>query len=83
MAEYINLDTVVTAQFYDDEHEEWTTERVTVRDYLLAGCEVIPNDTVNIVRCRDCKVRFNRDICSCKGPDWFCGYGKRREDSDA
>lgn len=32
----------------------------------------------DIVYCKDCKHRFNYDICACRGDDWFCGYGERR-----
>lgn len=39
-------------------------------------------DAVEVVRCKDCKHRFNRPICAYKGDDWFCGYGERREEND-
>ena len=38
-------------------------------------------DVVEVVRCKDCKHRFNYDICAYRGDDWFCGYGERRSDN--
>lgn len=35
-------------------------------------------DVVEVVRCKDCKNRFNYDICEHRGDNWFCGYGKRK-----
>ena len=35
-------------------------------------------DVVEVVRCKDCKNRFNYGICEHRGDNWFCGYGKRR-----
>ena len=54
---------------------------------------VIPNDYVNVVRCRDCKHRDPEDKkCDCGGmeglilprPDeWYCANGERRENDAA
>lgn len=35
-------------------------------------------DVSEVVRCKDCKNRFNIDVCKCRGDDWFCGYGERK-----
>lgn len=35
-------------------------------------------DVVEVVRCKDCKHRFNYGICAYRGDNWFCGYGERR-----
>ena len=35
-------------------------------------------DVRPVVYCKDCKHRFNYDICACRGDNWFCGYGERR-----
>ena len=50
------------------------------------GCKVarfidsIPAaDVVEVVRCRECKHRFNYDICAYRGDNWFCGYGERKD----
>ena len=61
-------------------HEEklQSVERETliaVKKYL----DSIPTaDVVEAVRCKDCKNRFNIDVCKCRGDDWFCGYGERK-----
>lgn len=34
MSRWIDADTFITAQLYDDEHEEFFTERMTIADYL-------------------------------------------------
>ena len=34
-------------------------------------------DVVEVVRCRECKHRFNYDICAYRGDNWFCGYGEQ------
>lgn len=36
-------------------------------------------DVRPVVYCKDCKHRFNYDICANRGDNWFCGYGERRE----
>ena len=38
-------------------------------------------DVRPVVYCKDCKHRFNYDICACRGDNWFCGYGERRADN--
>ena len=38
-------------------------------------------DVRPVVYCKDCKHRFNRDICEHRGDNWFCGYGERRSDN--
>lgn len=38
-----------------------------------------PADVRPVVYCKDCKHRFNYDICANRGDNWFCGYGERRE----
>lgn len=40
-----------------------------------------PADVVEVVYCKDCKNRFNYDICANRGDNWFCGYGERRADN--
>ena len=35
-------------------------------------------DVRPVVYCKDCKHRFNYDICACRGDNWFCGYGERK-----
>ena len=42
MTEYVDLDVQVLASVYDDEHEEWQTKAMTVREYLRLGCEQMP-----------------------------------------
>lgn len=37
-------------------------------------------DVRPVVYCKDCKHRFNYDICANRGDNWFCGYGERRQD---
>lgn len=42
MAVYIDIDALIDAQLYDDEHEEWNWQRMSVRDYLFLACDVLP-----------------------------------------
>lgn len=39
MSRYVDLDERVTAQFYDQEYEEWTMRTVTVEDVLNSVCD--------------------------------------------
>lgn len=39
MNRYVSLDEKVTAQFYDEEHEEWTMQTVTIEDVLDSVCD--------------------------------------------
>lgn len=90
MAEYVDLDAVITAQLYDDEHEDYVNKEMTVRDYLRLGCDRIPlADVAEVVRCKDCKHRGEHTDCPfCwltdmeMGDEHFCsyGYGERRAD---
>lgn len=48
----------------------------------------IKKDLVEVVRCKDCKFRFDLhcplDVDHKQAPDWFCADGKRKEaDPDA
>lgn len=54
-------------------HWDGHTEKDVTR---LLSLDVRP-----VVRCKECKNRFNYDICACRGDDWFCGYGEKREES--
>lgn len=38
----IDLDGTALAQYYDEEHEEWSMETVTVEDILWGVCENMP-----------------------------------------
>ena len=37
-------------------------------------------DVRPVVLCKDCKNRFNIDVCKYRGDDWFCGYGERKRE---
>lgn len=39
MSRYVDLDERVTAQFYDQECEEWTMQTVTIEDVLDSVCD--------------------------------------------
>lgn len=39
MSRYVDLDERVTAQFYDEECEEWTMRTVTIQDVLDSVCD--------------------------------------------
>lgn len=39
MSKYVDLDERVTAQFYDQEYEEWTMRTVTIKDVLDRVCD--------------------------------------------
>ena len=34
MNRYIDTETYITAELYDDEHEEYKTERITIAEFL-------------------------------------------------
>ena len=36
-------------------------------------------DVKPVVYCKDCKHRFNYDICVNRGDDWFCAAGKPKD----
>ena len=38
-------------------------------------------DVRPVVYCKDCKHRFNYDICAYRGDNWFCGYGERKAEN--
>lgn len=52
MSRYVDLDESVTAQFYDQEYEEWTMRTVTIEDVLDSVCDdytILPSaeDTIS------------------------------------
>ena len=93
MPRYIDADTVVTIQVYNDMTEEYGTKRVTIADAIDEwsdeGCPPFA-DVVEVVRCKDCKYHENEriDMVYCPAVlgvgswvenDWFCKDGERRE----
>lgn len=67
---------------YDGCH---TTDGREVLDDVVELWHMIQNlpaaDVRPVVYCKDCKHRFNYDICAYRGDNWFCGYGERRTDN--
>lgn len=58
MSRYVDLDERVTAQFYDEECEEWTMQTCTIADVLDSVCDeytVLPPAQPEIIRCKNCK----------------------------
>lgn len=78
MKAYLDMDEVLRhcRRYIGQEYDE---------PYLVSAVpeEVIrslpPADVRPVVCCKDCKHRFNYDICTNRGDNWFCGYGERRE----
>ena len=68
--EYADYDVV--AKYGDDGFSFDTVERI-IRN--IPATDVRP-----VVLCRDCKNRFNIDVCKYRGDDWFCGYGERKRE---
>ena len=59
----IDGDRIITAQLYDDEHEEFTEKKMSIIDYVNAYTDegVTEADVVErIGHCKDCKY-FERD----------------------
>lgn len=68
MSRYVNLDEKVTAQFYDEEHEEWFVKEVTVEE-ILSICDSYTEVDAEPVRHGHW---INGDcICPCCGKDKF------------
>lgn len=93
MSRCVDLDERVTAQFYDEECEEWTMQTCTIADVLDSVCDeytVLP-PAQPVIRCKDCKfyIPMNREtktgICNLTmhqnfGDDWFCAGAERRQE---
>ena len=88
MSRCVDLDERVTAQFYDQECEEWTMQTVTIEDVLDSVCDeytVLPAAQPEIIACGDCKHWICHDRrCGfwnhgVKPLDWCC-HAERRTD---
>lgn len=77
MKTYLDMDEVLRhcrryiGQEYDEPYLVSAVPEEVIRSLPAA-------DVVEVVRCKDCKYRFNYGICACRGDNWFCGYGERR-----
>lgn len=90
----IDADAKILTQVFDEEHEEWTREEMTVEEYLSYSDTAIPFvDAVPVVRCMEC--RWGKEVCGnieCStdrnappeyhGYDWFCADGERKDGAD-
>lgn len=81
MNDYISRDAAITAI-----GKPKVTPGGVIFDALKKACqEEVRNlpaaDVQPVVYCKDCKHRFNYDICANRGDNWFCGYGERRADN--
>lgn len=54
MGRYVNLDEKVTAEFYDEEHEERFVKEGTVEDILSICDSYTEVDAEPVIRCKDC-----------------------------
>jgi hypothetical protein len=69
------------------EAEDWYTETneqhcAVVADDIYQQIANIPTaDVVEVVRCKDCRNRYEKNWSKCTGrrPDDFCSDGKRKE----
>ena len=63
----VDLSERVSATFYDQEHEEWTQQTVTIADVLDSVCDeytILPSAQPEIIYCKDCKYyRWEIDMC--------------------
>lgn len=74
MIEYVDIDAPIDFTLLGG-----LRTTTTVREIAAHNRAVLPiADVVEVVRCKDCKYRFNYGICAYRGDNWFCGYGKRR-----
>lgn len=91
MSRYVDLDERVTAQFYDEECEEWTMQTCTIADVLDSVCDeytVLPPAQPEIVTCKDCRWRKDQSGSTAWLPcraivtpsDFYCGRAERRTD---
>ena len=87
----VSLSEKVTATYYDEEHEEWSRENVTVRDVLDSVCDeytVLPSAQPEITHCAEC-IHWKHSAARksyCEVFDWmskaedFCSFAERRTD---
>ena len=82
MSRWIDADAYITAMLYDDEHEEFKDERMTIAEnldsYTIEGCP----PSIDIVRCGECKKRKKNSFCLEhmryeKDDKGYCSYGER------
>ena len=77
MKTYLDMDEILRhcrrhfVEEYDELHLTSAVDEEVIRS-------LPPADVRYVVYCKDCKHRFNYDICACRGDDWFCGYGERK-----
>ena len=94
MSRYVNLDEKVTAEFYDEEHEERFVKETTVEDVLSICDSYTEVDAEPVIRCKDCK-NYGTSDCAmfleknengCKEDYmWneltdFCSWAERKEE---
>lgn len=90
MADYVDLDQKVNAQYYDEMTEEWDLKTTTIGHILDSVCDdyKVAVDAVEVVRCKDCKHSFptrSEIFVCCKRTwknfekDFFCKYGEGAE----
>ena len=77
MKTYLDIDEILRhcrryiGQEYDEPYLVSAVPEEVIRS--LPAADVRP-----VVHCKDCKHRFNYDVCAYRGDDWFCGYGERK-----
>ena len=83
MSRYVNLDEKVTAEFYDEEHEERFVKETTVEGVLSICDSYTEVDAEPVIRCKDCRY-FERRSIYCHGLcDVHCnGIGDREVKSE-
>jgi hypothetical protein len=86
MGKYVNIDKI---KFSGDSYKDFTNDTlIRLGDVRLAISQIPAEDTVEIVKCKDCKYLMFSDFygeCSraCLGivsPDDFCSRGERKND---
>lgn len=74
MNRYVDLDEKVTAEFYDEEHEERFVKETTVED-ILSICDSYTVHRMPVL-CKDCQKRRTYSICKYFGDYGYCAWGE-------
>lgn len=72
------------AENYKHLYEQMKKMVAMYQDEIVPGMrktiEELEQNRVKVVRCKDCKHRFNDHRCQGRSMDWFCPRGERRTD---
>ena len=85
MSRYVNLDEKVTAEFYDEEHEERFVKETTVEGVLSICDSYTEVDAEPVIRCKDCANYCTWDCPISAGnhipaEHMWCAWAERKEE---